>query len=51
MTPVLNALLDMVDDTGNREHQGFLEVLPEAHPLQGVGVLIDEVIEALHIQQ
>ena len=49
--PVLNAQLDLVDDTSNREHQGFLEVLLEAHPLQGVGVLIEEVIKALHTQQ
>ena len=45
--PTLNASLDMVDDAGNREHQGFLEVLPEAHPPQGVGVLIKGVIKAL----
>ena len=51
MTLVLDAQLDMVDDAGKREHQGFLEVLPEAHPLQGVGVLIEDVIEALHTQQ
>ena len=39
--------LDMVDDASDREHQGFLEVLPEAHPLQEVGVLIEGVINAL----
>ena len=48
---VLNAQFDVVDDASNREHQGFLEVLPEAHPLQEVGVLIEEVIKALHTQQ
>ena len=42
------AQLDVVDDAGKREHQGLLEVLPEAHPLQGVGILIEEVIETLH---
>ena len=35
MMPVLNAPLDMVDDAGDREHQGFLGILPEGHPLQG----------------
>ena len=49
--PALNTQLDMVDEAGEREHQGFLDVLPEAHPLQGVGVLIEEVIKALHTQQ
>ena len=48
--PLLDASLDMVDDAGNSECQGFLEVLPEAHPLQGVGVLIEVVIEALCTQ-
>ena len=47
-TPVLNAQLNVVDDAGDREHQGFLDVLLEVHPLQGVGVLIGEVIKALH---
>ena len=47
MTPMLNALLDVVDDAHDREHQGFLEVLPEAYPLQGVRVLIEEVLKAL----
>ena len=47
VTPTLNALLDAVDDTGDREHQGFIEVLLEAHLLQGVRVLIEEVVEAL----
>ena len=46
--PVLNTQLDVVDDASDRENQGFLEVLPEAQPLQGVGVLIEEVIKALH---
>ena len=49
--PVLEAESCLVDDAGDREHQGFLEVLPEAHPLQGVGVLIEEVIKALTTQQ
>ena len=35
VTPMFNVLVDMVDDASNREHQGFLEFLPEAHPLQG----------------
>ena len=46
--PALNTQLDVVDDASNREHPGFLEVLPEAHPPQGVGLLIEEVIKALH---
>ena len=45
--PVLEAPLDMVDNASDREHQGFLEVLFEAHPLQWVEVLIEEVIRAL----
>ena len=51
VTPVLDAQLDVVDGTSYREHQGFLEFLHEAHPLQGVGVLIEEVIEAWDTQQ
>ena len=51
VTPALDAQLDVVDDAGDREHQRFLKVLPEAHPLQGLGVLIEEVIKALHTQQ
>ena len=46
--PSLDVSLDLVEDVGNREHQGFLEVLPEVHPLQGVGVLIEGVIKALY---
>ena len=46
-TPMLNTLLDVVDDTSDRDHQGFLEVLLETHPLQEVRVLIEEVIKAL----
>ena len=45
--PALDVPLDLVEDAGNREHQGFLEVLLEALPLQGIGVLIEEVIKAL----
>ena len=48
--PALNTQLDVVDDAGDQEHQRFLEVLPEAHPLQGMEVLIEEVIKALHTQ-
>ena len=29
----LNAPMDMVNNASNREYQGFLEVLPETHPL------------------
>ena len=43
----LGMLVEMVDDLGNREHQGFLEVSTEVHPLLGVGVLKEEVIDAL----
>ena len=49
--PALDMPLDMVDNASDREHQGFLEVLPEAHLLQGVGFLIEEVIQALYTQQ
>ena len=49
--PALDAQLDVVDDAGDKEHQGFQEVLPEAHPLQGMEVLIQEVIKALHTRQ
>ena len=49
--PMLNAHLDVVDNAGDREHQRFLEVLTRAYPVQGVGVLIEEVIEALYTQQ
>ena len=34
MTPALDMPLDVVDDAGDKEHQGSLEVLPEDHPLQ-----------------
>ena len=43
---MLNASLDMVDNTSDREHQGFLEILQEAHPLPEVKVLIEGVIKA-----
>ena len=49
MTPTLNALLDVVDDASDREHQGFQEVFLGAHSHQGLGVLIEEVIEALSL--
>ena len=48
---MLNASLDVVDYADNREHQGFLEVLVEANPLQGVRVLMEGVIKALYTQQ
>ena len=40
-TPMLNVSLDGVDDAFDREHQGFLEVLQEGHPLPEVEVLIE----------
>ena len=50
--PALDMPLDVVDNASNREHQGFLEVLPEAHPIQGaVGVLIEKMMKALYTQQ
>ena len=49
--PALNAPLDMVDDAGNREYPGFLEVPLEAHPFWGCKLLLEEVIEALHTQE
>ena len=49
--PVLDASLNVVDDAGDREHQGFLEALPEAHLLQGMGALIEGVNKALCTQQ
>ena len=51
MTPAFDTLLDVPDGASNREHQGFLEVLPEAHPLWGMEVMLEEVIKALHTQQ
>ena len=51
MTTVLNALLDVEDDAGDREHQGFQGVLPEDQPLWGAGVMIEEAVEALYTQQ
>ena len=41
------ALVEEIDNVGDREHQGILDTSPEAHPLLGVGVLIEEVIEVL----
>ena len=43
---MLNTSLDTADDAGNREHQGFPVILPEAHTLQGMGVLIEGVTRA-----
>ena len=40
-------LLEVVDDVGDREHQGILDTSLEAHPLLGVGVLIEKMIEGL----
>ena len=48
---MLNALLDAVDNASEREHQDFIEVLPEAYPLQRVSILIVEMIKALCIWQ
>ena len=48
---ILGALLEVVDNVDDREHHGFLETLLEAHPLLGVGVLIEEVIKVLCTQQ
>ena len=50
LTPMLDALLDVEDDADNREHQGFLEILWEAHPLPEMEVLTERVIEALCTQ-
>ena len=50
MMPALDALLNVVDNTGDRAHQGFIGVLPETHPLWD-WILIEEVIKALYIQQ
>ena len=48
MTPTAQHIVGhAVDDASNREHQGFLEVLPEDPLFRGVRVLIEEVIEAL----
>ena len=44
---MIDASLDGVDNAGNREHQGFLEVLWKAHPLLEEEVLIERVIKAL----
>ena len=42
-----HVLVEVVDDIGDREYQGFLEIPLEAHPLLGVGVPMKEVIEVL----
>ena len=43
-------LVEVVDDVGNREHQEILDTSLEAHPLLGVGILIEEGLKfpALH---
>ena len=46
VTPMLNTSLDGVDNPSDRELQGFLEVLWEAHPLPQREVLIEGVIKA-----
>ena len=46
VTPMLKMSLDGVDDANEREHQGFLEVLWQAHPLLEVEVLIDGVFDS-----
>ena len=51
MTLTLNVSLDVVDDAGDREYQGFLEVLQEVYSLQGMRIPIEEVIKALCTQQ
>ena len=48
---MFSVLVEVVDDVGDREHQGILEASPELHPLLGVGVLIEEVIKFLCTQQ
>ena len=40
-------LVEVVDDVGDREHHGILDIPLEAHPLFGVGVLIEEAIKVL----
>ena len=48
---MFSMLVQVVDDVGDREHQGILDVSLEAHPLLGVEVLIKEVIKVLCTQQ
>ena len=40
-------LVKVVDNIGNREHQGILDASSETLPLLGVGVLIQEAIKVL----
>ena len=51
LAPVLNALVEVVDDIGDRKYCGFLEAPPEACHLQVVGVFMKEATEVLHMQQ
>ena len=44
---ILNALVEVLDDVGDREHCGFLEVPLEAYDPQGVGVLMKEATKVL----
>ena len=48
---MLSALVEVVNDKGGRECLGFLDACLEAHPLLGVGALIEEVIKVLCILQ
>ena len=48
---VLSELMEVADDVGDREHHGFIEASPEAHPPLGIGTLIEEVTIILCIQQ
>ena len=47
---LMDTLVEVVDDVGDREHCGFLEAPPEAHHPQ-VGVLMKEANKVLCTQQ
>ena len=47
---ILSILVKVVDNAEGKEGHGFLETLLVVHPLLGVGVLIQKVIEVPSIQ-
>ena len=47
----LGMLVEVVDDVGEREHQGILDAFPAAHPLLELGVVIEAAIKVHCTQQ
>ena len=43
----LSMSVEVVDDVGDREHQGILDASLQAHPLLWMGVPIKEAIKVL----